>query len=167
MKRLSCWLPMGAETLLSRCMSYFGRVSKVAKSDNMVQWVKHGSQYERPFTESTDEWANHYDIIPDITRVRKPKDKAPVESLVDQVYKYVYARLRNTVFYTLDELNRAIFALMDEYNSRPMQVKGVSRDVLYFQDEYPVMHALPEYGHPAQHMMYLKLPLQILQHPRS
>ena len=58
----------------------------------MVQWVKHGSQYERPFTESTDEWANHYDIIPDITRVRKPKDKAPVESLVDQVYKYVYAR---------------------------------------------------------------------------
>ena len=40
---------------LSRCMSYFGRVPKVAKSDNMVQWVKHGSQYERPFTESTDE----------------------------------------------------------------------------------------------------------------
>ncbi len=129
---------------LSRCMSYFGRVPKIAKSDNMVQWVKHGSQYERPFTESTDEWANHYDIIPDITRVRKPKDKAPVESLVDQVYKYVYARLRNTVFYTLDELNRAIFALMDEYNSRPMQVKGVSRDVLYFQDEYPVMHELPD-----------------------
>lgn len=79
---------------LSRCMSYFGRVPKVAKSDNMVQWVKHGSQYERPFTESTDEWANHYDIIPDITRVRKPKDKAPVESLVVQVYKYLYARLR-------------------------------------------------------------------------
>ena len=129
---------------LSRCMSYFGRVPKVAKSDNMVQWVKHGSQYERPFTESTDEWANHYDIIPDITRVRKPKDKAPVESLVNQVYKYVYARLRNTVFYTLDELNRAIFALMDEYNSRPMQVKGVSRDMLYFQDEYPVMRELPD-----------------------
>lgn len=67
-----------------------------------------------------------------------------MESLVDQVYKYVYARLRNTVFYTLDELNRAIFALMDEYNSRPMQVKGVSRDVLYFQEEYPVMHELPD-----------------------
>lgn len=44
---------------LSRCMSYFDRVPKVAKSDNMVQWVKHGSQYECPFTESKDEWANH------------------------------------------------------------------------------------------------------------
>lgn len=130
---------------LSRCMTYFGRVPRIAKSDNMVQWVKHGSQYERPFTESTDEWASHYDIIPDITRVRKPKDKAPVESLVDQVYGYVYARLRNTVFYSLDELNRAIFMLIDEYNTRPMQVKGVSRDVLYFRDEYPFMHELPDH----------------------
>ena len=130
---------------LSKCLSFLGRAPRIAKSDNMAQWVKHGGNHERPFTESTDEWANHYDIIPDITRVRKPKDKAPVESLVDQVYKYVYARLRNTVFYTLDELNRAIFNLMDEYNSRPMQVKGVSRDELYFRDEYPVMRELPDH----------------------
>ncbi len=66
----------------------------------------------------------HY---PGYHQSKEAKDKAPVESLVDQVYKYVYARLRNTVFYTLDELNRAIFELMDEYNSRPMQVKGVGR----------------------------------------
>lgn len=129
---------------LSRCLSYFGRVPKIAKSDNMTQWVKHGSLYERSFTESTDEWATHYDIIPDITRVRRPRDKAPVESLVDQIYKYIYARLRNKTFYSLDELNAAIFVLTDEYNSKPMQIKGESRDVIYFREEYPVMKDLPD-----------------------
>jgi transposase len=103
---------------LSRCMSYFGRVPRIAKSDNMSQWVKRGGIYERSFTESVDEWATHYDIIPDMTRIGKPRDKAPVESLVDQVYKYVYARIRNQVFYSLNELNEALFSLIEEYNSR-------------------------------------------------
>ncbi len=128
---------------LSLCLEYFGRAPKVAKSDNMSQWVKHGGRYEHSFTESTDEWATHYDIIPDMTRVRRPKDKAPVESLVNQVYKYVYARLRNEIFFSLDELNAAIFKLMDDYNSRPMQVRGESRDEIYYRDEYPVMKELP------------------------
>ena len=129
---------------LSRCMSYFGRVPRIAKSDNMSQWVKHGGVYERSFTESVDEWATHYDIIPDITRIRKPRDKAPVESLVDQVYKYVYARIRNQVFYSLDELNEALFRLIDEYNSRPLQGKCESRDTIYYREEYPVMRELPD-----------------------
>ncbi|MEE3391539.1 MAG: hypothetical protein VZR28_10220, partial [Candidatus Cryptobacteroides sp.] len=42
--------------------------------DNMSQWVHRESKYERPFTESTDEWATYYDIIPDVARVKKPKD---------------------------------------------------------------------------------------------
>ena len=125
-------------------MSYFGRVPRIAKSDNMSQWVKRGGIYERSFTESVDEWATHYDIIPDMTRIGKPRDKAPVESLVDQVYKYVYARIRNQVFYSLDELNEALFSLIEEYNSRPMQVKGESRDAIYYREEYPVMRELPD-----------------------
>ena len=129
---------------LSRCMSYFGRVPRIAKSDNMSQWVKRGGIYERSFTESVDEWATHYDIIPDMTRIGKPRDKAPVESLVDQVYKYVYARIRNQVFYSLNELNEALFSLIEEYNSRPMQVKGESRDAIYYREEYPVMRELPD-----------------------
>ena len=129
---------------LSKCLSYYGRVPRIAKSDNMAQWVKHGSTYERSFTDSVDEWATYYDIIPDMTRIRKPRDKAPVESLVDQVYKYVYARMRNTVFYSLNDLNNEIFRLIDEYNSRPLQVKGESRDAIYYREEYPVMRDLPD-----------------------
>ncbi|MCI1786342.1 MAG: hypothetical protein LKI59_09460 [Bacteroidales bacterium] len=124
----------------------------------MAQWVKHGGMYERAFTETTDEWANHYDIIPDVTRVRKPKDKAPVESLVEQVYRYVYARIRNKVFYSLDELNSDVFSLMDEYNSRPMQVKSVSRDELFFRDEYPLMHELPDRPYSFRYRKEVMLP---------
>lgn len=129
---------------LGKCLSDWGRAPKLAKSDNMTQWVRHSSQFERPFTESTDEWATYYDIIPDVARVRKPRDKGPVEGMVSLIYKFIYARIRNEVYYSLEDLNRRIFELMDEYNSRPMHKNGLSRNELFFKDEYPVMHDMPD-----------------------
>lgn len=129
---------------LGKCLSDWGRAPKLAKSDNMSQWVRHSSQFERPFTESTDEWATYYDIIPDVARVRKPRDKGPVEGMVSLIYKFIYARIRSEVHYSLEDLNRRIFELMEEYNSRPMHKNGMSRNELFFRDEYAVMHDIPD-----------------------
>ena len=105
---------------LGKCMQAWGRAPATARSDNMTQWVHRESKYERPFTESTDEWATYYDIIPDVARKKKPKDKAPVEGLVMIVYKYIYARLRNEVHTSLESLNQRIAELLAELNDRPM-----------------------------------------------
>lgn len=129
---------------LGQCLSDWGKAPKLAKSDNMKQWVRRGSQFERPFTESTDEWATYYDIIPDVARVRKPRDKGPVEGMVSQIYKFIYARIRNEVYYSLADLNRRIFELMDEYNNRPMHKSGKSRNELFYGEEYAQMHDIPD-----------------------
>jgi len=129
---------------LGKCLSDWARAPKLAKSDNMTQWVRHSSHFERPFTESTDEWATYYDIIPDVARVRKPRDKGPVEGMVSLIYKFIYARIRNEVYYSLEDLNRRILELMEEYNSRPMRKNGMSRNELFFRDEYPAMHDIPD-----------------------
>lgn len=44
---------------LSRCLTYFGGVPLVVKSDNMRQWVKKYDRYEPAFTEAANQWALH------------------------------------------------------------------------------------------------------------
>lgn len=128
---------------LGKCLQSWGRAPVTARSDNMLQWVHRNSKYERPFTESTDEWATYYDILPDMARVRKPKDKAPVEGLVSILYKYIYARLRNEVYSSLDALNARTAESLVELNDRPMAKRGRSRNEIFFDEEFPVMHDIP------------------------
>lgn len=53
-------------------------------------------------------------------RVKKPRDKGAVEGAVYKVYKHIYAKIRDEVFYSLDELNSRIFELLDAFNSKCM-----------------------------------------------
>src|SRR5690606_25968847 len=89
---------------LNACLEYFGGVPRDLKTDNMRQVVTRSCRYEPVFTEVLDQWALHNDIFLRATRVRKPKDKAPVERSVRLAYQRVYARLRNEMFYSLQEL---------------------------------------------------------------
>lgn len=135
---------------LSRCLAYFGGVPAEVKSDNMRQWVKKYDRYEPAFTEAAMQWALHYGTELSNTRIRKPRDKGAVESLVNQVYKYYYSRIESgcgsgqrEVFHSLDELNNRLYQLNDEYNSRVMKSTGCSRWDKYLKDEKPLMNPLP------------------------
>lgn len=130
---------------LSKCMTYMGRVPAIIKSDNMSQWVTHGdARHESTFTEALSKWCEYYDIMPDNTRVNAPRDKGPVESLVEQFYKYIYARIRDEVFYDLESLNRRIFELVEKYNNKSQKRYGKTRNAMFFEEEFPVMKDLPE-----------------------
>lgn len=109
----------------------------------MTQWVKKSSRYEPRFTDATDQWCLHYGIMPDVCRVRKPRDKGPVEGLVNKLYQFIYARIRNEVFYTLDSLNSRILELLDEFNCKDIKRKGISRRDIYMREEKPLMNVLP------------------------
>lgn len=129
---------------LSKCMTYMGRVPSIIKSDNMSQWVVHGDlRHESSFTEALGRWCEYYDILPDNTRVKAPRDKGPVESLVDQLYEYVYARIRDEVYYNLESLNKRLMELVEKYNDKVQKRYGKSRNQMYFDEEYPVMKELP------------------------
>jgi len=128
---------------LGKGLSYLGAVPGIAKSDNMAQWVKKSSRYEPKFTDATDAWSLHYNIMPDVCRVRKPRDKGPVEGLVNKLYQYIYARIRNEEFNTIEQLNHRIYELLEEFNSKDIKRKGVSRLDTYLFEEKPLMGELP------------------------
>ena len=66
-----------------------GAMPRVAKSDNMRQWVTKSDRYSLAFSDANTEWALFYGIEATACRVRKPRDKVPVEGAVNQLYQYV------------------------------------------------------------------------------
>src|SRR5690606_29649130 len=55
-----------------------------------------------------EDFAEHYGLVVIPARPRKPRDKPHAENSVRLIYRRVFARLRNRVFFSLSELNAAI-----------------------------------------------------------
>lgn len=127
---------------LNKALEFFGALPKEAKSDNMKQWVSKSERYSISYSEGTDEWAAYYGIEPTACRVRKPRDKGPVESAVNNLYHYVYARIENDAFYELADINSRIWELQEEFSMLPY--KGSSRREIFEKYELPNMRPLPQ-----------------------
>lgn len=127
---------------LNKGLEFMGAVPHVAKSDNMKQWVTKSDRYSLTFSDANTEWCTYYGIEPTACRVRKPRDKGPVEGAVNQLYKYVYARIEGEEHHTLDSINGRIRELLGEYCALPY--KGSSRREIFEEFEKPAMRPLPD-----------------------
>ena len=128
---------------LSDALTYFGGSPEVCKSDNMTQWVKKSDRYEPTFNDAAIEWSSYYETSLEACRVRKPRDKGPVEGIVNKFYQFVYAAIRHEVFHSLDKLNSRIFELTDMFNDRPSKTTGKSRRHVYEAEERESLGPLP------------------------
>lgn len=135
---LANWL--GAQV---RALSFLGGVPQVLVPDNLKAGVKSPHLYEPDLNLSYQEFARHYDVAVVPARVRKPRDKAKVESGVQVVERWILARLRNHTFFSLAELNQAIRELLQELNHRPMRHLGQSRRELFESLDQPALAPLP------------------------
>lgn len=112
---------------LNACLVFFSGVTSNFKSDNMKQIVQKSCRYEPLFTQMIQQWALHNGLALLASRVRKPKDKAPVESEVKLIYQRVYAPLRDQLFYSLSELNQAMMEQLQTHHQRTFQKKEANR----------------------------------------
>jgi len=129
--------------LIQQSFSYFGGVPQSALFDNFRSVVKRADRYEPTFTELMDALSVHYQCTFMTTRVKRPRDKASVESAVNVAYKRIYGKLRNQRFTSLEQLNQAITHALDELNKRPFKGRSESRLELFERYEKPVLSALP------------------------
>ncbi|MGF1671078.1 MAG: IS21 family transposase [Balneolaceae bacterium] len=126
-----------------RTVGFFEGVPQCALFDNFRSVVKRADRYEPTFTELMDILAVHYQCSFMATRIRKPRDKASVETAVNVVYRRIYAKLRHQTFYSLAELNGAIAIALAELNNRPFKGKEHSRRDLFESYEKPLLGPLP------------------------
>lgn len=142
---------------LTACVLFFGGVPLSLKTDNMKQVVTRSCRYEPIFTEALQQWAQHYHITLLATRVAKPQDKGAVENEVKIAYQRIYAPLRDTVFYYLDDLNIAIRKQLKLHNEKLFQLKDHSRLQLFEKEEKPVLNPLPATPFEIKHQVLAKV----------
>ncbi len=128
---------------LNQALLFFGGVPKAILSDNLKSYVTRADRYEPQFTQLCEQLGAHFQLDLQATRAGKPKDKASVENAVSNVYRRIYAPLRNEVFHSLEALNAGIGQQLLLHNEKPCQKKQGTRKSIFDTFELPQMRALP------------------------
>lgn len=131
-----------------RAFIYCGGVTQAIVPDNLKSGVTQSNRYEPGINLMFDDFAVHYQTVILPARVRRPQDKALVENAVNLVYQRIYAPLRNRIFYSLKELNEAIWDLLEQHNNTPFQRLKTSRRELFDNIEKQVLKPLPKERYP-------------------
>lgn len=126
-----------------RALSFFGGVPEILVPDNPKQGVTRPCYYDPDINPTYQDMAAHYSVAIIPTRPRAPKDKAKVESAVQVVERWILAPLRNRTFFSLAELNEAIFELLVKLNDKPFQKLDGSRRTLFEELDKPALRPLP------------------------
>lgn len=127
-----------------KAFEYFGGVPKMTVPDQLKSAVTVSCRYEPTINRTYAELGRHYNtaIVP--ARPNHPRDKAKVEVAVQVAQRWILARIRNEVFFSLESLNARIAELLEDLNARPMKrMGGVSRRELFGRYERAALHALP------------------------
>jgi transposase len=127
-----------------RAFIYCGGVTQAIVPDNLKSGVTQSNRYEPGINLMFDDFAGHYQTVILPARVRRPQDKALVENAVNLVYQRIYAPLRNRIFYSLKELNEAIWDILEQHNNTPFQRLKTSRRELFDNIEKQVLKPLPK-----------------------
>lgn len=129
---------------LNRALYFFGGIPVRILLDNFKSGVIKADRYEPGFNKLLTLFCNHYGLVPDAARVRKPRDKPQVESHVRIVYERIFAPLRNRVFTNVEQINEAILPLLEEHNKRPYRGSKRGRIDFFNQEERVALKPLPE-----------------------
>ena len=126
-----------------RGLEYFGAAPEILVPDNLKSGVKTADRYEPEINATYAEMGEHYRtaIVP--ARPNKPRDKAKVETGVLIAQRWILACLRHRRFFSLEELNAAIWELLAKLNTRPFKkLPGCRRSAFETLDR-PAMSPLP------------------------
>ena len=80
-----------------------------------------------------------------------------MENNVKITYRRIYAGLRNDIFHSLAELNKAIRAKLDQHHQLNFQKKTFSRQELFDSQERALLQPLPESAYSIRHYTKAKV----------
>lgn len=137
-QQLSDWIGSHVRTF-----EFMEGVTEIIVPDNLKSGVKHPSYYDPEINPTYRDLAAHYGVTVLPARSRKPRDKAKVESGVLAVERWILARLRNQRFFSLEEANRAVAALLADLNQRAFKKLPGCRHSAFIELDRPALKALP------------------------
>ena len=122
---------------------YFGGAPRIIVPDNAKTAVTKIDMHDPELNRTYGEMARHYGAAVVPTRVRKPKDKAPVETGVQIAERWIIAKLRNRQFHSFGEVWEAVREELEQVNKKAFQKLPGSRLSVFKETEQPVLRPLP------------------------
>ena len=132
-------------------LHFYGGVPDAIVPDNLKSAVTKSSKYEPTLNETYEHFAYHYSTSVLPARAYKPKDKSLVEGAVKIAYRRIYAELYEKEFYSLGELNKAIWESLERHNNTKLTGRPYSRKELFEEVEKNVLHSLPGFRFEFKH----------------
>lgn len=126
-----------------RALEYLGVAPAIFVSDQLKSAVKKPDRYDPDITDALSELAQHYGMAAIPAPPASPRAKAKVETCVLIAQRWILARLRNRMFFSLAELNNAIAELLEELNTRRFQKLPGTRREAFETIDRPSMKQLP------------------------
>ena len=126
-----------------RTFKFLMGVPEIIVPDNIKTGINKSCRYDPEINPTYQEMASYYRCVVIPTRVRRPKDKAKVETGVKTVEFWILARLRNIQFFSLNDLNKTIRKLLDDLNTRPFQKMSGTRKSIFEDLDRPALKPLP------------------------
>lgn len=125
---------------------FYGGVPQIVVPDNALTATHRKTRGEpaRFVNDRYRQMADHYGTAVVPARVRKPRDKAAVESAVNTVNKRVIGYLAEEVWTTLAELNEAIAERVHEVNHDFRRADGTTRFERFTEEESLLLSTLPD-----------------------
>ena len=125
-------------------LHFYGGVPQAIVPDNLKSAVTKSCRYEPHLNEDFKNFALHYSttILP--ARSFKPRDKSLVEGAVKIIYTRIYAKLRKRTFFSLTDLNEAIWEEPDKHNRTNLQGRKYSRQSMFEDIEQKELSSLPD-----------------------
>ena len=125
-----------------RMLNHWGGVPSIISPDNLKSAVSKAHWYDPEINPEYARLAMHYNFAVVPARVRHPKDKAIVERTIQIFQRWFYFRIRNTVFYSLEDLNIRLRRDLVLFEQRVHRIFRRSRAEM-FAGEQPHLASLP------------------------
>ena len=122
---------------------HLGGVPKIVVTDNLKSAVIKADKYEPTLNKALEDMGNHYEFVVIPCQPASPTQKALVENQVKLIYHRIYSKLRNRQFFSLQEINEAVWELLKAHNQTRMQQRTYSREEHFFSVEKGVLKPLP------------------------
>ena len=103
--------------------------------DNLKTGIDRNTKTETVVNKVYQELAEHYSTAVLPARVAAPNDKPLAEGSVKGIKTWILAALRHEKFFTLTDLNKAIWEKLKEYNTKPFQKIAGSRESKYLEEK--------------------------------
>ena len=124
-------------------MHFFEGVPSAIVPDNLKSAVTKSNRYEPDLNETFLDFAEHYGTTVLPARAYKPRDKSLVEGAVRILYQRIYTIVQGKVFYSLKELNKAIWDALAVHNNKKLTGRPYSRLELFNEVEKDKLSTLP------------------------